>query len=281
MGLTGSPHDIFMATTPTKKAAPKSAKTAPKAQAKSPIKSAVKTVAKAVVTAVKTAVGKSVQTPAKTSVKVAAAKKPAAKAPAKTPAKVAAKTPAKKPAAKAPVKTSAPASTSTAKPVATAPAKAPAVTPQTNKVTVKPAPAKAVPNAANFKPYVPKKGEIYMSKEQLAHFADILTRLMSELMADIERTVHTMQDEQTVFADPNDRASQETDMALELRNRDRERKLIKKIEETLARIKADDYGFCDKCGIEIGIQRLEARPTATLCIDCKTLEELREKQVAK
>lgn len=120
-----------------------------------------------------------------------------------------------------------------------------------------------------------------MSKEQLAHFADILTRLKDELLADIERTVHTMQDEQTVFADPNDRASQETDMALELRNRDRERKLIKKIEETLSRIKADDYGFCDKCGIEIGIQRLEARPTATLCIDCKTLEELREKQVAK
>jgi DnaK suppressor protein len=146
---------------------------------------------------------------------------------------------------------------------------------------VKPAPAKAVPNAANFKPYVPKKGEIYMSKEQLAHFAEILTRLKTELLADIERTVHTMQDEQTVFADPNDRASQETDMALELRNRDRERKLIKKIEETLGRIRADDYGYCDKCGIEIGVQRLEARPTATLCIDCKTLEELREKQVAK
>ncbi|MFW9611981.1 MAG: RNA polymerase-binding protein DksA [Fluviibacter sp.] len=120
-----------------------------------------------------------------------------------------------------------------------------------------------------------------MGKEQLAHFAEILSRLKNELMADIERTVHTMQDEQTVFADPNDRASQETDMALELRNRDRERKLIKKIEETLDRIKADDYGYCDKCGIEIGIKRLEARPTATLCIDCKTLEELREKQVAK
>jgi len=120
-----------------------------------------------------------------------------------------------------------------------------------------------------------------MSKEQLAHFANILDSLKNDLMADIERTVHTMQDEQTVFADPNDRASQETDMALELRNRDRERKLVKKIEETLDRIKADDYGFCDKCGIEIGIQRLEARPTATLCIDCKTLEELREKQTAK
>ena len=287
MGLIGSPHDIFIATTQTKKAAPKTAKTTAKAKAKTPVKNAVKTVAKAVVKAVKTAVGKSVKTPAKTSVKVAAAKKPVAKPPVKTPAKVAAKTPVTNPAAKAPVKTSAPkkspapASTSTAKPVAKAPVKHPAVTPQTNKVTVKPAPAKAVPNAANFKPYVPKKGEIYMGKEQLAHFADILNRLKEELLADIERTVHTMQDEQTVFADPNDRASQETDMALELRNRDRERKLIKKIEGTLARIRNDDYGFCDKCGIEIGIQRLEARPTATLCIDCKTLEELREKQVAK
>jgi len=280
-----------MATTKTTKAAPKSAKPAAKTTAKTPVKSSVKatvkSVAKAVVKAVKKAVGKTVKTPAKGSVKVAAAKKPAAKAPAKTPAKVVAKTPAKKPAAKAPVKTPAPkkspapASKPTAKPVAKAPAKAPATTPKTNKVTVKPAPAKAVPNAANFKPYVPKKGEIYMSKEQLAHFAEILTRLKTELLADIERTVHTMQDEQTVFADPNDRASQETDMALELRNRDRERKLIKKIEETLGRIRADDYGYCDKCGIEIGVQRLEARPTATLCIDCKTLEELREKQVAK
>lgn len=147
------------------------------------------------------------------------------------------------------------------------------------KTTVKPSTTQTV--TPSFKPYVPKKDEIYMCKEQLTHFADILTHLKDDLMADIERTVHTMQDEQTVFADPNDRASQETDMALELRNRDRERKLIKKIEETLDRIKADDYGFCDKCGIEIGIQRLEARPTATLCIDCKTLEELREKQVAK
>jgi DnaK suppressor protein len=98
---------------------------------------------------------------------------------------------------------------------------------------------------------------------------------------DIDRTVHTMQDEATVFADPNDRASQETDMAIELRNRDRERKLIKKIDETLASIESGDYGFCNKCGVEIGIKRLEARPTATLCIDCKTLDELKEKQMAK
>jgi DnaK suppressor protein len=126
-----------------------------------------------------------------------------------------------------------------------------------------------------------KKGEEYMSTKQLTHFRKILETLKQELGEDIERTVHTMQDEATVFADPNDRASQETDIAIELRNRDRERKLIKKIDETLGRIEGGDYGYCDKCGVEIGIKRLEARPTATLCIDCKTLEELRERQVAK
>jgi DnaK suppressor protein len=109
----------------------------------------------------------------------------------------------------------------------------------------------------------------------------MLSALKDELSQDIDRTVHTMQDEATIFADPNDRASQESDMALELRNRDRERKLIKKIEETIAKIDAGDYGYCDSCGIEIGLKRLEARPTATLCIDCKTLDELRERQVAK
>jgi DnaK suppressor protein len=133
----------------------------------------------------------------------------------------------------------------------------------------------------HFVPYVPKKGEEYMNSKQLAHFRAILDTLKQELIDDIERTVHTMQDEATVFADPNDRASQETDIAIELRNRDRERKLIKKIDEALGRIENGDYGFCDSCGVEIGIKRLEARPTATLCIDCKTLEEVREKQVAK
>lgn len=132
-----------------------------------------------------------------------------------------------------------------------------------------------------FAPYVPKKGEEYMSAKQLAHFRTILETLKSELMNDIERTVHTMQDEATVFADPNDRASQETDIAIELRNRDRERKLIKKIEDTITLIDNGDYGYCSGCGVEIGIKRLEARPTATLCIDCKTLEEVRERQVAK
>ncbi|MCB1917961.1 MAG: RNA polymerase-binding protein DksA [Rhodocyclaceae bacterium] len=132
-----------------------------------------------------------------------------------------------------------------------------------------------------FPPYVPKKGEEYMNDKQLEHFRTILDSLKQELMEDIERTVHTMQDEATVFADPNDRASQESDIALELRNRDRERKLIKKIDETLERIREGEYGYCDSCGVEIGLKRLEARPTATLCIDCKTLEEMRERQVAK
>jgi DnaK suppressor protein len=132
-----------------------------------------------------------------------------------------------------------------------------------------------------FPPYVAKKGEEYMNAKQLAHFRQILDSLKHELLGDIERTVHTMQDEATVFADPNDRASQESDIALELRNRDRERKLIKKIDESIALIDSGDYGFCDSCGVEIGLKRLEARPTASMCIDCKTLEELREKQVAK
>jgi DnaK suppressor protein len=120
-----------------------------------------------------------------------------------------------------------------------------------------------------------------MNAAQRKHFRKILETLKAELSLEIDRTVHTMQDEATVFADPNDRASQESDMALELRNRDRERKLIKKIDETIARIDADEYGYCDSCGVEIGLKRLEARPTATLCIDCKTLDELRERQVAK
>jgi len=131
------------------------------------------------------------------------------------------------------------------------------------------------------KPYAPKKGEQYMNAKQLEHFRKILSTLKGELSQDIDRTVHTMQDEATIFADPNDRASQESDMALELRNRDRERKLIKKIEETIGKIDAGEYGYCESCGVEIGLKRLEARPTATLCIDCKTLDELRERQVAK
>jgi len=133
----------------------------------------------------------------------------------------------------------------------------------------------------NYPAYKPKGKEEYMNARQLTHFRKMLEEMKRELSQDIDRTVHTMQDEATIFADPNDRATQESDMSLELRNRDRERKLIKKIDETIARIVAKDYGYCDSCGVEIGLKRLEARPTATLCIDCKTLDEVRERQMAK
>ena len=132
-----------------------------------------------------------------------------------------------------------------------------------------------------FEPYKAKKGEEYMNAKQLEHFRKMLEAWKAELSQDIDTTLHSMQDEQTVFADPNDRATQESDMALELRNRDRERRLIKKINETIAKIDSGDYGYCEYCGIEIGLERLQARPTASMCIDCKTLEEIRERQVAK
>jgi DnaK suppressor protein len=130
-------------------------------------------------------------------------------------------------------------------------------------------------------PYQAQEGEAYMNPKQRDHFRLVLQRIKSGLGEDIDRTVHTMQDEATVFADPNDRATQESDISLELRNRDRERKLIKKIDEMIAKINADEYGYCDNCGVEIGLGRLEARPTATQCIDCKSLDEIREKQMAK
>jgi len=130
-----------------------------------------------------------------------------------------------------------------------------------------------------FKPYVEKEGEEYMNDAQLQHFSSILNSWKSELMQEVDRTVHHMQDEAANFPDPNDRATQESEFSLELRTRDRERRLIKKIDESLKDIESGDYGYCETCGIEIGIRRLEARPTATLCIDCKTLDEIREKQL--
>lgn len=139
----------------------------------------------------------------------------------------------------------------------------------------------ATEHLKRFEPYKAKKGEEYMNEKQLSHFRKILESWKGELSQDIDTTIHSMQDEATVFADPNDRATQESDMALELRNRDRERKLIKKIDETIGKINEGDYGYCESCGVEIGIDRLQARPTATLCIDCKTLEEIKERQVAK
>ncbi len=129
-----------------------------------------------------------------------------------------------------------------------------------------------------IEPYQPKKNEDYMSEGQLAHFRQILLAWKAELMSEVDRTLNTMQDENTALPDVNDRATQEEEFAIELRTRDRERKLIRKIEQSIEAIKNDDYGFCETCGIEIVLRRLEARPTATLCIDCKTLAEIKEKQ---
>ena len=128
-------------------------------------------------------------------------------------------------------------------------------------------------------PYDIRSGEEYMNDDQRAHFRDILRAWKADLMQEVDRTVHHMKDDAANFPDPNDRATQESEFSLELRTRDRERKLIKKIDEAIATLDSGDYGYCESCGVEIGIRRLEARPTATLCIDCKTLDEIREKQM--
>jgi len=128
-------------------------------------------------------------------------------------------------------------------------------------------------------PYTEKKGEDYMGAEQTEHFREILNAWKRDLMEEVDRTVHHMQDEASNFPDPSDRASQEEEFALELRTRDRGGKLIRKIDEAILSLDSGDYGYCDVCGIEIGVRRLEARPTATQCIDCKTLDEIKERQL--
>ena len=213
----------------------------------------------------------------KTAAKKAPAKKKAAakKAPAKKKA-VAKKAPAKKKAVakKAPAKKKAVAKKAPAKKKAVA-KKAPAKATSSGKL------ARAVGELQkfdDFKPYKPGRGESYMNDEQIEHFRGILLNWRGELVDEMSRTVSHMKDEAANFPDPADRATQEEEFSLELRTRDRERKLIKKIDSTLDRLQNDDYGYCDACGIEIGIQRLEARPTATMCIDCKTLAEIKERQ---
>lgn len=136
----------------------------------------------------------------------------------------------------------------------------------------------SVEEFGQFTPYQEEKDEEYMNPRMELHFRDILLAWKKELMEEVDRTVHHMQDEAANFPDPNDRASQESEFSMELRTRDRERKLLKKINESLDLLDEGEYGFCESCGIEIGVRRLEARPTATLCIDCKTLDEIREKQ---
>jgi DnaK suppressor protein len=131
----------------------------------------------------------------------------------------------------------------------------------------------------SFTPHEPKKGESYMSEIQIAHFRNILMQWRQDLMEEVDRTVHHMRDEAANFPDPADRATQEEEFSIELRTRDRERKLIKKIDQTLERVDQRDFGYCDTCGVEIGLRRLEARPTATQCVDCKALDEIKERQL--
>ena len=216
-------------------------------------------------------------TPAK---KAAPAKKAPAKKAATTKAAPLKNAPAKKAAAKkaAPAK-KAPAKKAAAKKAAPA-KKAPAKKAATKKSFARNVARAvgAVQRFDDFTPYKPTRGESYMNDEQLEHFKELLLTWRLELVDEVSRTLSHMRDEASNFPDPTDRATQEEEFSLELRTRDRERKLIKKIDKTLGRIKDDDYGFCDACGIEIGVKRLEARPTATECIDCKTLAEIKEKQ---
>lgn len=133
--------------------------------------------------------------------------------------------------------------------------------------------------AKDFTPYKMKRGEEYMNDQQKEHFKNILLNWRNNLMEEVDRTVHHMQDEAANPPDPADRATLEEEFSIELRTRDRERRLIKKIDSTIEMIANDEYGWCDSCGVEIGIRRLEARPTANKCIDCKTLDEIKEKQL--
>jgi DnaK suppressor protein len=235
---------------------------------------AKKAPAKKKATAKKAPAKKSAAKKAPAKKKAVAKKAPAKKAPAKKKA-VAKKAPAKKaPAKKKAVAKKAPAKKALAKKKAVA-KKAPANKAAKGKI------ARAVGELQkfeDFKPYKPGRGESYMNDEQIEHFRGILLNWRGELVDEVSRTVSHMKDEAANFPDPADRATQEEEFSLELRTRDRERKLIKKIDSTLDRLQNDDYGYCDACGIEIGIQRLEARPTATLCIDCKTLAEIKERQ---
>ncbi len=210
---------------------------------------------------------------AKASPKKAAAKKALAKK----------KTAAKKPAIKKPVAKKKTAAKKPAAKKAVAKKKTAAKKPAAKKPIRSTSPKPSSPNTpfevSEFTPYKIKRGEEYMNEAQRDHFKNILLNWRNELMEEVDRTVHHMQDEASNPPDPADRATLEEEFSIELRTRDRERRLIKKIDSTIELIAKDDYGFCDSCGVEIGIRRLEARPTANKCIDCKTLDEIKEKQL--
>ncbi len=160
--------------------------------------------------------------------------------------------------------------------------KSPAKKVAAKKVAAKKAPAKKVSVKKRSTPissYQGRKGEKYMSAAMKKHFLAVLIDWREHLKEEMQKTFDHLKNKGESYADPIDRASQEEEFAFELRTRDRERKLISKIAMSLDQIKQDDYGYCYACGIEIGVKRLEARPTATHCIDCKTLDEIKEKQL--
>ena len=194
---------------------------------------------------------------------------------------VAKKATAKKAATKAPVKKAA----AKKAPVKKAAAKkAPAKKTVAKKPVAKKAPTARKSGDAfsgpihGVKPYATKRGEMYMGEDQLEHFRQILLNWKRELMEEVDRTVHHMQDEAANFPDPNDRATQESEFGLELRTRDRERKLLKKIDSALKRVEDGSYGYCEETGDEIGLKRLEARPVATLSLEAQERRELAERQ---
>ena len=185
------------------------------------------------------------------------------------------KTPAKKTAIKKAPAKKAPAKKAAAK-------KVPAKKAPAKKIPAKKAPAKKTASRKRSTPissYKGRKGEKYMSAAMKKHFNAVLIEWREHLREEMQKTFDHLKNKGESYADPIDRASQEEEFAFELRTRDRERKLINKIAGSLEQIKQDDYGYCYACGIEIGVKRLEARPTATHCIDCKTLDEIKEKQL--
>jgi RNA polymerase-binding transcription factor len=198
--------------------------------------------------------------------------KPVPKAKAAASSRPASKSPAKAARPKAPAKVA-------AKPRAAAPVPAvKPVPPARMPVTAPVAGASLLSGPRNVEPYIPRKGEEYMSKEQLEHFRTILSTWKQDLMQEVDRTMLHMKDEAANFPDPNDRATQESEFSLELRTRDRERKLIRKIDEALKRIEDGSYGYCLETGEPIGVKRLEARPVATLSVEAQERRERREKQ---
>lgn len=149
-----------------------------------------------------------------------------------------------------------------------------------NKVTTRPKATGVVANnKSKIAPYKAKKNEKYMSAAMKRHFTAVLLNWKEHLKEEMRKTFDHLKSKDESYADPIDRASQEEEFAFELRTRDRETKLTRKINFSLEKIKYDEFGWCEDCGVEIGVKRLEARPTATLCIDCKSLDEIKEKQL--